>query len=469
MSASACGKRGDPLPPLRPFPGTAQGLTIRQVGDQITLTWQAPTQNTDGTIEKLELSEVEVRRRIIDIAALVEEQTETIEPEEPGVLGSGETGAEESEPELLPESESQSPPPAAAASAVGAANPAEAVLADDEPASDTPDIEEEPQAPPIPVLVIPNFAPESRDVATLESVVPGETNSYSEQINPMWIGRRVEYAVVYTNRAGRRGARTTTVQIEPVAPLATPGQPAAETGDGFVALHWSVEPPEGAGLSATGVEASPSYFSVFRRSESAATYPSRALNGEPLVEASFVDRSIAFGDRACYVVKQVAAPPPKPAESAELDQEAIEESPEAPLPTDVPPAVATVIVPEIPPIKNSAPIESEPSPEVCLVPVDTFAPPSPVGLVAVRSGDDVLLTWTEVERPDISGYRVYRGESADGPFARLNETLSRVPTYTDNTVDAGATYYYGITAVDDAPAANESEMSELSDVTFVRR
>ena len=80
---AGCGKRGDPLPPLRPYPGAAEGVEIRQVGNRIELEWRAPTRNTDGTIEKLELAEVEVRRRIIDIAALIEEQTKVIEPPEP--------------------------------------------------------------------------------------------------------------------------------------------------------------------------------------------------------------------------------------------------------------------------------------------------------------------------------------------------------------------------------------------------
>jgi fibronectin type 3 domain-containing protein len=73
-----------------------------------------------------------------------------------------------------------------------------------------------------------------------------------------------------------------------------------------------------------------------------------------------------------------------------------------------------------------------------------------------------------VERPDVTGYRVYRASSEDGPFTLLTETALRVPSYSDNTVASGETYYFAVTAVDDAPSANESEMSELSAVTFAR-
>jgi fibronectin type 3 domain-containing protein len=103
-----------------------------------------------------------------------------------------------------------------------------------------------------------------------------------------------------------------------------------------------------------------------------------------------------------------------------------------------------------------------------LVPIDTFAPPPPTGLVAVRSGEDVLLTWTEVERPDVTGYRVYRASAEEGPFTLLTESVLRVPSYSDTTVASGETYYFAVTAVDDAPLANESQRSELSAVTFAR-
>ena len=80
----------------------------------------------------------------------------------------------------------------------------------------------------------------------------------------------------------------------------------------------------------------------------------------------------------------------------------------------------------------------------------------------------MLLTWTEVERTDVTGYRVYRAESEGGPFVLLTEDVLRVPSYSDDTVASGQTYYYAVTAVDNAPAANESERSELSEVTFTR-
>ncbi len=125
-TSAGCGKRGDPLPPLRPFPDSAEGLTIRQIGNRIKLEWRAPTRNTDGTVEKLELAEVEVRRRIIDIAALVEAQTEMIEPPEPepkpeedAETEDLETEEPETEPDERPVTEPSEPSPASAAGRSG--------------------------------------------------------------------------------------------------------------------------------------------------------------------------------------------------------------------------------------------------------------------------------------------------------------------------------------------------------------
>jgi hypothetical protein len=57
---AACGKRGDPLPPLRPTPQPVAGLKLSQRGDQMELGLVAPRVGTDGT--RLRLLEVEILR-----------------------------------------------------------------------------------------------------------------------------------------------------------------------------------------------------------------------------------------------------------------------------------------------------------------------------------------------------------------------------------------------------------------------
>ena len=58
----------------------------------------------------------------------------------------------------------------------------------------------------------------------------------------------------------------------------------------------------------------------------------------------------------------------------------------------------------------------------------------------------VNLTWDSVST--VVGYNVYRGSQSAGPYAKVNSSLDASTTYTDNSVQAGQTYYYVTTAVD---------------------
>ena len=46
---SACGRKGNPLPPLRPIPGHVTDLAATRVDDRITLTFSVPRANRDGS------------------------------------------------------------------------------------------------------------------------------------------------------------------------------------------------------------------------------------------------------------------------------------------------------------------------------------------------------------------------------------------------------------------------------------
>jgi len=48
LTLLACGKRGDPLPPLRKTPAPVLGLKVAQHGDQLEVAYQAPGASTDG-------------------------------------------------------------------------------------------------------------------------------------------------------------------------------------------------------------------------------------------------------------------------------------------------------------------------------------------------------------------------------------------------------------------------------------
>jgi hypothetical protein len=69
----------------------------------------------------------------------------------------------------------------------------------------------------------------------------------------------------------------------------------------------------------------------------------------------------------------------------------------------------------------------------------------------------VSLTWTASTSSNVTGYNVYRGAASSGPFTKLTSSLVAALNYTDNAVQAGQTYYYVATAVDNN--SNESAYS----------
>lgn len=58
----------------------------------------------------------------------------------------------------------------------------------------------------------------------------------------------------------------------------------------------------------------------------------------------------------------------------------------------------------------------------------------------------VGLTWSD-SSSGISGYNVYRAGVSGGPYSGINSGLDPTTSYTDNSVLAGQTYYYVVTAV----------------------
>jgi Abnormal spindle-like microcephaly-assoc'd, ASPM-SPD-2-Hydin/CARDB len=58
----------------------------------------------------------------------------------------------------------------------------------------------------------------------------------------------------------------------------------------------------------------------------------------------------------------------------------------------------------------------------------------------------VTLTWSA--STGASGYHIYRSTVSGGPYSMLNPTLDAQTSYTDATVQSGATYFYVATSVD---------------------
>ena len=72
---------------------------------------------------------------------------------------------------------------------------------------------------------------------------------------------------------------------------------------------------------------------------------------------------------------------------------------------------------------------------------------SMTGIGVLSPLHSVDLSWSP-STSAVVGYNIYRSGASDGPYAKINSALNAATGYTDNTVQAGVTYYYVTTAVD---------------------
>lgn len=97
-------------------------------------------------------------------------------------------------------------------------------------------------------------------------------------------------------------------------------------------------------------------------------------------------------------------------------------------------------------------------PAVCnVVMVQRVINAATTGSCVTGNPHSVSLTWVASTSPNVGGYTVYRGPTSGGPYTRITSSLVVGTNYTDNTVAAGQTYYYVVTASD--TSNNESVYS----------
>ncbi len=91
---------------------------------------------------------------------------------------------------------------------------------------------------------------------------------------------------------------------------------------------------------------------------------------------------------------------------------------------------------------------------------DITAPAAPSKPVLVVKGTDKIeISWEPNDESDLAGYRIYRRTSQSDDWILVGSVNAQTTTYTDKNLKPGTTYYYSITAVDDAPTPNESPYS----------
>lgn len=105
---------------------------------------------------------------------------------------------------------------------------------------------------------------------------------------------------------------------------------------------------------------------------------------------------------------------------------------------------------------ESTPNESAQSAYVSATVVDTIAPATPTGLAATAGDTQVSLDWNNNAEGDLAGYNIYRSTTAGSGYTKINANLRTTSDYIDTGRTNGVTYYYKVTAVDNATTPNES-------------
>jgi hypothetical protein len=265
---TACGKRGDPLPPLRKTPAPVLGLKVAQRGDQLEVAYQAPGASTDGVrLPELQM-EILMAQGDGDFEKLATRRTRKAEP--------GERVAE-----LLPA------PPAGTTVRV-----AVRALARSRASVRTPVAGLVAQTPPV--------APR----ALTGELVPTGVALAWKGARPDPVKAALPAPIPLAGPPGPPGTRASSPGAGPVPPReagAGGPTPPVASGPATPAPPAGTPPPAGTSPAAPPF---PGGFSVYRRAgDGVYTVPL----GPPTDAKSLVDTTAPLGQSVCYVVRAVAS------------------------------------------------------------------------------------------------------------------------------------------------------------------
>jgi hypothetical protein len=436
----ACGKKGDPEPPIRLIPSPTTELTVVQRGGELLLdfpypqttaagtplpglseiavwllVWRAPETAPDGAQPKLEVDERVFLAEARPVRVVTGDELPEVVRGDRIVV---------SLPVPGPPEEGAGRAVTTVAVKTQGPNGEESTLSN---RVSFPSIE--PPAPPTGLEV--------RDLATGvrvrwdypraegEEAEPGESEGEDEDEEA---AEAAETAAGEEETAAEEELEPEEVpeaeaELEAKAELEGKVEPEAETEVEAGEEQATDAAEEEPGAEAAGTPAEPGLagFNVYRRQATERTYgaPLRTVGARSRV---FLDESALFGERYIYAVSAVAS-------------------------------------------RRPVVVESRLAEEVEVDYRDRFAPPVPQGLVALSEEGRVRLVWQESAVPDLAGYRIYRRGPDGEEFRPLPGELVTATEHADRDLAPGATYRYRVTAVD--RLGNESRPSET--VTAVIR
>ncbi len=270
LALVACGKKGDPEPPLPKGPNAISNLSVEQEGDDAVLTFAFPDRLQTGA-PLTDLSEIDVYRVV----------------------------------NAPPTLTSPRPPPGAAAAGGSTGSTTTAAHlpgAGERRAATNVRVAEE------------QFYASAKKVASLSLTAIAESTRgasvvYRDPLSALLASAKepqpLAYAVISVRRGGQRSPLSNIVALTPdVAPGAPTFQP-ADPEEGRVCLEWL--PPEGDVL---GRPVQVGGYNVYRRILPQEEYDA-PLNPKPIAGLSYVDAGAPYGAPMLYTVRAILAKNPK--------------------------------------------------------------------------------------------------------------------------------------------------------------
>ncbi len=93
-------------------------------------------------------------------------------------------------------------------------------------------------------------------------------------------------------------------------------------------------------------------------------------------------------------------------------------------------------------------------------PIDTTPPAPPRKVRCLRTADGIKIFWENSAETDIRAYRIYRRPATESRAEKIGETSGSAHMFEDQNPPAAVdTWYYSVTAVDNAGTPNESASS----------
>jgi fibronectin type 3 domain-containing protein len=230
---------------------------------------------------------------------------------------------------------------------------------------------------------------------------------------------RLRYAIRFVNASGQKAGFSNAIVVEPASKIASnPTDLKVEASQDALRLSWTA--PE-TNIDQTKPAAIIGY-NIYR--SNSATQPAKLLNKTPWQGTSYSDEFFEFNKDYWYFVRAVSA------------------------------GVA------------SEPVESAESNVVVFKAKDTFPPSAPSAITIAAAPGTISIFWAINPEKDVVGYRIYRSTDKDLPreqWTQLTTDLLKTNTYQDAKVESGKTYYYYLTATDNA--GNVSPLSEVVNET----